>query len=157
MPQNAQTPAMPLSLDQYMKERVEDQFLWYEKKAASSKRLFLRFQAAQIVAAALIPFMVAAPGVAGAAEVWFKWGAGLLGVAIAVLGGVGTLYRHRELWTQYRTTAEQLKREKYVFLMRAGPYTGANAERLFVERCEDLMNEERAHWPPPTPGDAGRT
>ena len=46
----------------------------------------------------------------------------------------------------YRSTAEALKHEKYLFLSSAGPYAAADRLRLLAERVEDLVSQEHAKW-----------
>jgi len=49
----------------------------------------------------------------------------------------------------YRSTAERLKHEKYLFLSAAGPYKGlSETDRLIAlaERVEELVSAEHANW-----------
>lgn len=57
--------------------------------------------------------------------------------------------QYATLWVTYRTTAERLKQEKYLFLSGAGPYRPlSEAERLIqlAERVEDVMANEHTSW-----------
>ncbi|HWX20688.1 MAG TPA: DUF4231 domain-containing protein [Candidatus Binatia bacterium] len=50
-------------------------------------------------------------------------------------------------WFTYRSTCEDLKHEKYLWLAKAGPY--ASVERpdaLLAERIESLVSREHAKW-----------
>ena len=44
---------------------------------------------------------------------------GIIGVSIALIAGIMNLYKFHENWVSYRTTAEILKHEKYLFLTGA--------------------------------------
>lgn len=46
----------------------------------------------------------------------------------------------------YRSTAEMLKRERYLYLAEAGPYTRTDRHRLLAERLEALFSREHAKW-----------
>jgi hypothetical protein len=47
----------------------------------------------------------------------------------------------------YRSTAEALKHEKYLWLAKAGPYSNVkNLDPLLAERVESLISRENAKW-----------
>lgn len=52
------------------------------------------------------------------------WVTGGLAAVIVVLEGAQHLYQFQEHWITYRSTAEALKHEHYLYLAQAGPYTG---------------------------------
>jgi hypothetical protein len=119
--------------------RLEDQISWYSIKSQQNQRWFKLLKLCQIVAAAVIP--VAA---AESAPAWLISGVGAL---ILVLEGVQQLQQYQQNWTTYRSTAERLKHEKFLFLARAGPYAAAaNPEALLAERVEGLVSQEHAAW-----------
>ena len=61
--------------------------------------------------------------------------------------------RHRHghynnLWVSYRSTAEQLKHEKYLFLTKSGPYRDLGEEealRCLAERVKERVSTEHAN------------
>jgi Protein of unknown function (DUF4231) len=119
--------------------RLEDQISWYSTKSQHNQRWFKLLKLCQIVAAAAIP--VAA---AESAPAWLISGAGAL---ILVLEGLQQLQQYQQNWTTYRSTAERLKHEKFLFLARAGPYAAAGKpEALLAERVEGLVSQEHAAW-----------
>ena len=72
---------------------------------------------------------------------------GAAGALIVVLEGLQQLQQYQQRWTIYRSTAERLKHEKYLFLARAGPYAGAERpEAMLAERVEGLVSQEHAAW-----------
>ena len=72
---------------------------------------------------------------------------GVLGTTIAVLEGVQQIGKYQQNWIIYRTTAEALKREKYLFLSGAGPYASANNPKtLLAERVEATLLREHLQW-----------
>ncbi len=71
---------------------------------------------------------------------------GILGIVVTIVAGIVTLYRFQELWIEYRTTAESLKHEKYLFATRIAPYDIDEPFPLLVERIEGLISKEHTKW-----------
>ena len=120
-------------------ERLEDQITWYHKKSMECQWWFKRLKIGEIAAAAVVPF---AAGLGASAFI-----TGSLGVLIVVFEGLQSLNQFQHNWITYRSTCEELKHEKYLWLGHAGPY--ANAERpdvLLAERLESLISREHAKW-----------
>jgi hypothetical protein len=123
--------------------RLLDQVNWYDRKSQNSQGWYKRLKIAQITSAALIPATSLLP-----AE-YAKWTASAFGVLIAVLETIQQMNQYSTLWVMYRSTAERLKHEKYLFLSAAGPYKGlAEPERLVLlaERVEEHVSTEHANW-----------
>jgi Protein of unknown function (DUF4231) len=64
------------------------------------------------------------------------WLTGGLAAAIVVFEGAQHLYQLQEHWISYRSTAEALKHERYLYLARVGPYVGEDRHRVLAERIE---------------------
>ena len=126
----------------YINERLNDQINWYDKKSQWNQRWFKRFQLSNIIAAAVIPFLSSFAGEIS----YYPWLVGVLGIYIAVSAAAISLYKFQENWIQYRTTAEQLKHEKYLYLTGAGPYNGETRFQEFVKRVESLISKENSAW-----------
>lgn len=74
---------------------------------------------------------------------------GGLGVIVVILESMQGLFQFQQNWTSYRSTAEGLKHEKFLWLARAGPYRDPDnptLEALFAERVEVLISTEHAKW-----------
>ena len=137
---NAQATIAPQA-DPIM-ERLEDQIGWYDRKSMMNQRSFKRIKIIEIAAAALIPFLSAFHNIPQAA-----WVSGGLGVLITVLEGLLHLNQYEQNWITYRSTCESLKHEKYVYLAKAGPYSGSpNPYALLADRIESLVSQEHAKW-----------
>jgi hypothetical protein len=120
-------------------ERLEDQLNWYEAKSRHHVAWYQSLKVAQILIAAAIPASVAAGASAAVA--------GALGAVIVVLEGLQQLFQFQQNWISYRTTAEALKHEKFLYLASAGPY--AHSDRLegaLAERVEALVSQETVAW-----------
>jgi hypothetical protein len=120
-------------------ERLEDQLSWYNTKSMENQKWYKRLKVAEIIAAAIIPFAAGFDG--------FGILTGILGVLIVIFIGIQSLNQYHDNWISYRSTAEQLKHEKYIWLSKAGPYRDAkNAEVMLAERVESLISREHAKW-----------
>jgi len=120
-------------------KRLEDQATWFDEKSSFSRKRFQILKISQIVAGALIPFTasISAPAYIASA----------LGVLIVVIEGLQSLNQYQQTWISYRSTCEQLKHEKYLWLAKAGPYaSAANADALLTERVENILSSENAGW-----------
>jgi hypothetical protein len=121
--------------------RLDDQLSWYSQKSRAARKAFKRIKFAEIIAAALIPFIT------GQQWPYVNYIVGGLGVLITVLEGVLHLNHYQENWTGYRNTAEALKHEKFLFLANAGPYaSAANPRVALAERVESLLSQENSQW-----------
>ena len=120
--------------------RLEEQIAWYDKNSLRSHFLFKRLKAVVIVCAALIPLI-------SGFKVTPPWLTGSVGALIAVLEGLQQLNQYQQNWIRYRSTCESLKREKYLYLGKAGPYAEvSDAHALLAERIESLGSQEEAKW-----------
>lgn len=129
--------------DQYIKERIDDQIKWYNKKATINKLFNHWTKGAIIVFSAAIPLLA---GLDFSTEL--KNGTlGILGALIAILSGLSALLKFQEKWTQYRTSSETLKHEKILFQTKTGPYSEeAEPFKLLVTRTENLVSKEHSAW-----------
>ena len=79
--------------------------------------------------------------------------AGALGAVIVVLEGLQQLFQFQQNWISYRTTAEALKHEKFLYLASAGPYREADSpDATLAERVESLVSQETGAWAAPQLG-----
>jgi hypothetical protein len=103
--------------------------------------MFKTFKTATVIASVTIPLCAAigAPPLA----------AGILGALIALIEIFQQMNQYHQNWINYRSAAEALTHEKYLFLANAGPYSktsAADATALLAERIESLISQENAKW-----------
>jgi hypothetical protein len=118
--------------------RLEDQLAWYDSKSLAAQRAYKRVKVAQIVAAAAVPVLA----VLDRDPVWVA----SVGAALVVLEALQQLNQWQTNWVLYRSTAEALKHERYLYLAHAGPYAVRNRRRVLAERVEGLVSQEHAKW-----------
>jgi len=128
--------------EEYLKNRLDDQIDWYDRKSSQNQKSFKRLQFILIIAAASIPF------ISGYVDdlYYLQYLLGGIGVVIAAITGMLSLYKFQENWTAYRTTCESLRHEKYLYLTKTDPYRGKNAFNLLVQRVEMLISKENSSW-----------
>lgn len=127
----------------YLTERVEDQIKWYSTKSRWNQKMHKRLRIAEILFAALIPFIVT---FVNQQQPFYKVLVGILGIAVTIISGCLGIFKFQENWIEYRTTSESLKHEKFLFLTRSEPYNTENAYYLFVQRVEGLISKENSGW-----------
>lgn len=130
-----------MSPEQYMQDRVDDQLAWYSKKSASNKSWHHRMQLVTLIAAALVPVISLS-----STDFYVRILVALLGSIAAVAAGIVALYQFKDLWVDYRSTAEQLNYEKYLFLTGSEPYAESKCFSRFVNRVEEIIANENRGW-----------
>jgi hypothetical protein len=120
-------------------ERLEDQINWYDTRSQQAQRRYKTMKGLVLAIAAAIPVVAA-----------FElpvYVAGILGAVIVVLEGLLNAYQYHTNWLTYRSAAEALKREKYLYLARADVYSRAKDPlRLLSRRIEGLIAQEHGRW-----------
>ena len=128
--------------DEYLQQRLDDQSSWYDRKSQWNQQRYKRYQTIQITSAALIPVLAGLHESVPYSQVIVS----LLGVLIAICVGLSGLNKYQENWLAYRTTAESLKHEKFLFMTRTTPYDGEDAFAQLVARVEGLISKENSQW-----------
>ena len=129
------------SFDNYLKERYNDQMEWYASKARFSKSRYQNMQILIIISSVITPVLI------GFNYEIFRYISIILTVFIAIFSGALKLYKYHENWMNYRTTRENLKKEKYYYDFKIDEYSLANnPEELFVKRVEGLISMENVYW-----------
>lgn len=141
-----------MNADDYMMERVEGQIKWLSRESSKNQRWFKQLRAAEIVMGCSIAYLVS---LAELAPVQVLTGA--MGVAVAAIGGLLSLYRFQEKWVEYRVTAENLKREKFFFLTGTAPYDMNDKFQTLVTRVETILAAENIQWAEATDAKAERS
>ena len=102
-------------------DRLEDQAKYYGRSSATNKHWYTRLKIVQLVGAAAVPVVASVH-----AAVWVTGG---LGAVVVVVEGIQQLGQYQANWINYRSTAESLKHEKFLYLSGAGPYQGKDDDK----------------------------
>ena len=132
-----------MTVEDYIEKRLDNQINWYDKKSKINKSRYRILKLLVIIFSVMIPFLA---GLISDAHSWIKIAVGIGGVMIALFEGILTLYKYQENWLEYRNTAESLRREKIMFLTKAGPYSKDQSLQNLVQRSESIMSEENQDW-----------
>ncbi len=140
-----------MSVQDYIQKRVDNQIEWYQKKAAFNKFRYRIIEIIIIVSGALIPFI-------NSVTIFYPtkdtqtvpypsllFISSLLGFIITIVTGFSKMEKYFESWTLYRTNAEVLIKEKFMYLNNAGQYSKLSQEdrdKLFVENIEFILSSE---------------
>src|SRR2546423_2252445 len=120
-------------------ERLEDQIAWYDDRSGRNQRMFKRLKYVEIAAAAAIP-VVAGLDITRVVPA-------VLGALVLMIEAVQHLNQYQAQWTAYRSTAEALKHEKFLYLAKTAHYAPvADPRALLAERVEGLVSQEHAKW-----------
>ena len=132
-----------MTQEEYLKDRVEDQISWYDRKSGFNKKWYHRTQVLTIVFGALITFV----GVFTVEEdSLLKYLSPLLGASITILSSLLVLYKFQEKWINYRSTSEALQVERNLFLTNCEPYGKKASFQYFVVRIESILSQENSSW-----------
>ena len=119
-------------------DRLEDQIGWYDRRSGENQRRYKWLKLLEIAVAASLPVVAAVHS-----PVWVTGG---LAAVIVVLEGAQHLFQFQQNWINYRSTAEALRHEQYLYLALAGPYSEGDRHRQLAERLEGLISQEHAKW-----------
>ena len=129
------------AFDSYLKERYNDQMEWYASKARFNKGRYLNMQILIIISSVITPVLI------GFNDEKCRYISIILTVSIAIFSGALKLYKYNENWMNYRTTRENLKKEKYYYDFKINEYKlVSDPEELFVKRVEGLISRENVYW-----------
>lgn len=139
MSETPSSAALDMNPAQYMHERADYKIDLYQRLSRQQKVRYYFVSVLTIILAASVPVAVnvfdgrVAPTV--------------IGLLLTILVGLEKLFLFREHWKNYDLAEESLRKEKYLYLARAGGYAGKDeveAFRILVENFEERIHEERA-------------
>lgn len=132
-----------MDANEYLTGRLEPEIEWYDTKSGTNKKWNTIFKFVEICCAAVIPWLA---GYAKDGHEWVSIVIGALGVAVAICAGISAVLKFQEQWIKYRTTAESLKKEKYLFQTKVEPYNVDDPLSVLVQRVETLVSQENTNW-----------
>ncbi len=123
--------------------RLTDQISWYDRKSQFCQSRYKWLKVAQLLLAISIPIL------SFLTYDFSKWATGIAGGLIALIEGIQQLNQYSTNWLTYRSTAENLKHEQFLFLSSAGQYRAIDLDSrlcLLSERVEAIVSTEHARW-----------
>ena len=71
----------------------------------------------------------------------------ILSSIVVIVTSISELMKFKEQWYDYRTTAENIKSEKSIFLTATDPYEDPKTGfHIFVKNYERILSIERIQW-----------
>lgn len=131
-----------MELDQYFSERLDDQIKWYDNKSKINQRWYKTLKVMQIILSFSLPVVI---GFGSDTSLWKVIDSGI-GVLVAIITGISEIVGYHENWLNYRSTAEALKHEKYLFLTGCDPYNSEGSYQKNVSKAEGLTAKENQRW-----------
>jgi hypothetical protein len=132
-----------LNEEVYFQQRLDDQINWYSNKSSTNQKWYKRLKYLDnFLALIVVPLSYYSDSCW-----WFKYAGVAAGIVIAFSNFLQSINKYHENWIQYRSTAEILKHERYLYLTRSGGYANSpNAFNELVERCESIISSENIDW-----------
>ena len=127
--------------EEYLRQRVDDQISWYSKKSRSNQKYFKIISFIEICLSASLVLLAVFLN-----DSIMKYGSAIIGTTLSILSGIMGLNKFQENWIQYRTTAEWLKKEKYLYTTKSGTYKEGKDFSCFVETVENELSKENSQW-----------
>lgn len=127
----------------YFQQRLDDQINWYSNKSSTNQKWYKRLKYLDnFLALIVVPLSYYSDSCW-----WFKYAGIAAGILIALSNFLQSMNKYHENWIQYRSTAEILKHEKFLYLTRSGGYKNSSAPfNELVERCESIISSENVDW-----------
>ena len=132
-----------MNLESYMTERVDSQVEQFDQHARRNQRIFsfLRMTTitCNVLTALAVSLTLAAPA---RYKIYMGLGALVLSMIVLATHQIQEFYKFGAKWEKFRTVAEQIKSEKFLFLNDAGAYRAGDADskkRAFIESVEGII------------------
>jgi hypothetical protein len=127
---------------QYLEERLEHQIKWYASKSRKNKKWHLGLRLTTILLSTSLPFLTNYLS----EFTQIKYIIAFIGVAIAIIEGLQSLYKFNDNWILYRRITENLRKEKIFYLTKSGAYKQNGTLQYLVDNAETLMGTENTTW-----------
>jgi len=132
--------------EHYLKDRYYDQVNWYDKKSVWNQVWYKRLQWGLILFSSITPVLIAIDALVDKAT-WLTAIPLITATLVAIFTSAIKTFNFQENWLNYRTTCEDLRKEKYLYEADADAYAQvADKESTFVARVERLISRENTLW-----------
>jgi hypothetical protein len=127
--------------------RYLDQLTWMESKAKKAQWFYYRLRLITIIGAVVVPALVSLNAVGGSTGKAAQIATWVVSLVVAISAAVEGFFQFGQRWRNYRSTAERLKIEGWLYFELAGPYASDNGSqagsfKLFASRVEDVFAKE---------------
>jgi len=118
------------SIEKYKKERYDDQLKWYTNQASNNKKKYYILQVIIIVLSSVVTLSVAT-GMHFEEMVIWNFTSLFVSALVVLFTSLQKIFRFHENWVEYRSTEEQMKKERSFFEFKCGDYSDSQFPGLF--------------------------
>ena len=137
---------MEEEVQSYLENRLTDQINWHSNKSQINQKKYKKIRVIVILCASILPF-IAGLRLLTSFDLIQTIVIGVISIIIAVCEGLLSLNKYQDLWIQYRLTAENLEREKFLFVNKVGIYDNEeNAFKNLVSMVESILSSQNDSW-----------
>ncbi|MCB0282548.1 MAG: DUF4231 domain-containing protein [Calditrichaeota bacterium] len=136
-----------MTAEEYINERFNPMRGWYDKKAGSTKNLYLRMRAASVIGGAVVPVLINIHFDFAYFETVIDVITTAISLMVVVFVSLESVFHFREQWKNYRSTEQLLANEYFKFASGEGPYNVKEQREAFlkfVNRIESAIERESA-------------
>lgn len=132
-------PARAADRDDLVWQEMAAVFAWYDKAATRSRLLYQGLKLTALAAGAAVTVLAAISAPAALT-------AGLAGLVV-VVEGAQQLFQFHPNWISYRSTAEALRQQAFLYSADVSPFDDPTTRRELLAVClRDLTMRENAAW-----------
>ncbi len=140
-----------MEVEEYIRNRIDDQLKFYALKARIERKKHLFFQMYQLIMILSIPVLLTVSTVyKGFSQEFINTIVIVISIFAAVITAYLNVYKPESKWIEYQRIAEELKREKFNFKMKVGSYAELDTEKesvqVFIERIENILSSQKSRW-----------
>lgn len=128
------------------KDLLAHELYFYSSQARLYKKLFICLSLFTVIMPAAVTGL---SSFANITPIYVKILITVFSAISTVSAGLLGIFKVRDHWINYRTNCERLKREIILYTEKITPYDDITKEKpykLFIERCEDIIGDERIQW-----------
>jgi hypothetical protein len=118
--------------------RLTGQIAWFSRSSHQAQRAYKTVKTVQVVVGAIVTVIAAlsvpAPVTASVSAL------------VVIAEGVQQVFQWHTNWLSYRSTAEALKHEKFLYLAESDPYSGPDRRQVLARRIENILAQENVQW-----------
>ena len=135
------------TVKEYIVNRILTQIDWYDEKSINKQRMYKRLSAVSIILNGLIPIAVLLSDYGILIKILIS----ALSSTAGILNSIIVLGNYKDLWIQYRSNCEMLKRTLHHYFMYSGEFAELGDDSLARQRqlaniCESFMAQEFQEW-----------
>jgi len=136
------SPSVPMSLDEYVKQRVDDQIEFYSRSADANTQKVAKTRRLSLILGALAAVLGIVATTYASVAGWVA----VIGTITAAIAARQYAGRYQFLIVSYRAAAEKLEGLKARWEVKRKIQPGAAADQKFIQACEEAISTENSAW-----------